>query len=508
MVIYLYLMLPLSVAYWALHRYATPPLQRQLGWLPYLSIAGLYAVATLTPRPEPLLLAAFLIPLVRPRTRADVACRYVLMMPLMPDLTATLVVAGHVLAQTTPFTTFSLGALVAGLTARDGEPRADAPRLRPEHGVLFALFLAFGIASPRFADPSALVRNAIDQLLLLVVPFVLLSTTLRTRDALVRAIACFGASAVILSLPALYEHHAGWSLFDALTAHIAGTGYMARSASIRGGALRPAMTMGTPIEFGIFLMMGVFALAVSLPLFRRRRAGLAMMGLVGVALLAVQSRGAVLSLVLGVLAVQAARRRWGMVAGVAALGGLAYLMLRLASGSSVRVAAFMGAGQNFGAYKDYRTLLLARGLEEGAKHRWLGVSLTQVTDELADLTQGEHIIDFVNTYLNIYLVAGVLGLGLLLVALAAVFTGLLRRNGAALSAPDERPRLFCIASLTGILMSLVTTSFFGRVPFMLIVVLTGARLLRATDTGPRRAVVPPVLEQLRREAAARQVAAA
>jgi hypothetical protein len=504
MVIFLYLMLPLSIAYCGLNKYAAPALRRQLGWLPFLSIAGLYAVAAVTPRPEPLLLAAFLIPLVRTRTRADVACRYVLLMPLMPDVTATLVVGGHVLAQTTPFTAFSLGALLAGATARDDQPRPEGARFRPEHGVLLMLLVAFGVASPRFGDPSALIRGVVDQLLLLVVPFLVLTTALRSRDTLARAIACFGASAVILALPALYEHHAGWSLFDALTSHIAGTGYMARSASIRGGALRPAMTMATPIEFGIFLMLGLFALGVSRDFFTRRRAGLVAMGVVGLALLAAQTRGAVLSLGAGILVVQAARRRWGTVAGVAAAGGILYGMLWLASNSSVRVAAFMGAGQNFGDYKDYRTLLLARGMEEGAKHRWLGASLNQVTDELADLTQGEHIIDFVNTYLNIYLVAGLIGLGLLVIALMAVVVGLLRRTGADLSRDEERPRMFCLAALTGILLSLATTSFFGRVPFMLMFVLAGARLLRATDSGPRRPVVPPVLEQLRREAAERE----
>jgi hypothetical protein len=508
MVIYFYLMLPLSLAYWALNRYATPELRRQLGWLPYLSIAFLYAVAIVTPRPEGLLLVAFFIPLIRPRSRADVACRYALMMPLMPDITATLLVGGHVIAQMTPFTAFSLGALLAAVTARGDETRPEPTRLRPEHAVVAILWFVFGVASPRFADTSGLVRGMIDQLLLLVVPFVVLGITIRTRETLARAIACLGASAVILALPALYEHHAGWSLFDALTQHIAGTGYMARSASIRGGALRPAMTMGTPIEFGIFLMMGMFALGVSLPFFRRRRAGLAAIGLVAVALLAVQSRGAVVSLGAGLLMVQVARQRWGAVAGILGVGGVVYAMLRLASNSSVRVAAFMGAGQNFGAYKDYRTLLLARGMEEGAKHRWLGASLDQVTGELADLTQGEHIIDFVNTYLTVYLVAGLLGLGVLVIALLAVISGLFHRTGKDLARDQERPRLFCVASLTGILMSVATTSFFGRVPFMLMFVLTAAKLLRSTDTGPRRILVPPVLNRLREEAARREVAAA
>lgn len=484
MTIFLYAAALFSAGYWLVHRYAVRALRRQLGWLPWALTLAIYLVAAVSPRPEPLLVMTALAPLVRPRGRLDVACRYALMMPLIPDLTATIFIAGHVIAQFAPFTTFGLGALVASAVAREMPPAPPRPRFHAEQAAVALLLVVFGVAAPRFADASALARGFGNELALLVLPFFLLVRTVRTRAEFALVLACLAAAAVPLSVMALWEHHAGWSLFDALTAHMSATSYMARSASVRGGALRPAVTMGGPIEFGIFLALALFALALSLPFLRSRRVGLAMIGLVFLGMLSAQSRGALISVGAGLLVIFLAQRRWALAGVIAAAGATAYGLLLLASDSSVRVAAFMGAGQNYGQFRDYRTLLLARGLQEGAKHRWLGASLDQVTAELSDLTQGEHIVDLVNTYLNVYLVAGLLGLGLLLVALAGVYRQLFRRTGPLLRRAAEQPRLFCLGALTTLLISLATTSFYGRVPFMLVLVLAGARLVRATDVGP------------------------
>ena len=506
MTIYLYIMLLFTVGYVALDRQAARPLRRQLGWLPWALVAFVYVAAALSPRPEPFLVACGLVPLIRPRSRADVACRYALLMPMMPELTVTLHAGSHVLAQLTPYTSLSFGSLLASAIARDPGPPPAPFRLRPEHAVIALFIVIYGIASPRFDDLSALIRGLLNYIMLLVIPFWLLVRTIRTREELFLVIGCFGASTVLLSVLALYEHHAGWSLFDALTDRINIDRYLARSASIRGGALRPSVTMGTPIEFGMLLALGLFATAATLPLYRRRRVGLVAMAIISLALLSAQSRGALLMVGLGILVVLIAQRRWGLAGGVAALGGLAYGMLKLASTSSTRVAAFMGAGQNYGSFRDYRTLLLARGLEEGRKHPWIGASLDQVTTELSDLTQGEHIVDFVNTYLHVYLMSGLLGLGLLVAALAVVGFELIRVDWKALRQRAERPRLFCLAGLAGYLLSLATSSFYGRVPFMLVFLLVVARVLRATDTSPRRRSAMPVLMEVRQQAAARAAA--
>lgn len=479
MKIFIYIMVLFTAGYLPLNRYAGPALRRHLGWRPYLSVGAVWLTGMITPWPPLVLAVSAIVPLFRPGTRLDVACRYVLLVPLMPEVSVNLAAGGHSLLALRPLDMLGFGSLVAGAMATGLPPRAPFAGIRPEQLTVIVLALVFGVAAPRFGDVSALIRGCIDYLILLAVPFCVLQRTVRTREELVPVIACFGAAAVLLVLPALYEHHAGWALFDGMTERLNGEGGFARSASIRGGALRASTTMTAPVEFGAFLTLGLFAIYFTQDQYRRKRLARAAMALVFLALLAAQSRGALVAMLAGIMAVVVAQRRLGLATAVLAAGGFGYAMLNLASQGSERVAAFMGAGQNIGNYRDYRTLLLERGLQEGRKHPFVGTSLSSVTDALADLTQGEHIVDFVNSYLNIYLVSGLLGLGALLLALAGVYARLLARMGPALRRAPERPRMFFLAGLTSMLVSLVSISFFGDVPVMLMILLAGTQLVGA-----------------------------
>lgn len=475
----IYILVLLAAAWLPLRHAVGPALRRQLGLLPYASVAVLYVVGMVTPWPGLILVPAFLAPLVRPGTRVDIACRYMLLMPLMPAVSPTLMVGSHMIGQFSPLDMLGLGALCASFAAR-GDAAGGRPRtgVTPEDLTLFLLIVIFGVAGPRFADISLLIRNVIGYAIVLAVPFWIVRRTVRTNEQLFLVIGCLGASAALVALMALWEHRSGWALFDTMSARLSPRDFVARTASVRGGALRATVTMSSPLELGLVMIAGALAIYNTRRLYRSRWFHGGALALVLLGMVATQSRGALLATAVAGLVVLLVQRRYWQSA--AALGGVvaAYGMLLLLARSSMRASALVGHEQGYAGYRDYRTLLLERGLEEGRKHPIVGLSLEQVRQNLADLTQGEHIVDFVNTYLNIFLISGLVGLGLCVAGFAAVYVGLGRRLGRNLAVTAERTRAFCLAALTAILVSLFTVSFFGRGPLLLMLVLAFARVMR------------------------------
>ena len=298
----------------------------------------------------------------------------------------------------------------------------------------------------------------------------------------------------MVAMLALYEAHAGWAILDGIEARFAGDSHIAKSATIRGGALRASATLEGPITAGFFLMLSFVAALGSRPFFRSGPVWLGACGLLLLGMIASQSRGDLIGLANAVLIMLLARRKffWAFLASV--VGGMAALGFRQITQQPGRVSALLDP---HASATDYRTVLLTRGLQEGRKFPWLGTSYANVLDRLRDITQGEQIIDLVNSYLHIFLISGLVGLGACLVAMLLVYRNLV------LVAMRSRQRLaqveaaFFIASFSALLASLATASFYGRIPWFLAMLAAGSRLLAGTLPRRKRVRKPEHIMPLR-----------
>jgi O-antigen ligase len=119
---------------------------------------------------------------------------------------------------------------------------------------------------------------------------------------------------------------------------------------------------------------------------------------------------------------------------------------------------------------DYRARLLTRGMEEYWKSPLIGYSQPEVLSRLADMRQGEGIIDFVNTYLFFALVSGAIGVICFIAAFVFYIRGMLRFRGA-LGRADRSLAVpaFLVAGLVMPMEMLVFTSFGGRCEVMVFV---------------------------------------
>src|SRR5258706_9766636 len=122
------------------------------------------------------------------------------------------------------------------------------------------------------------------------------------------------------------------------------------------------------------------------------------------------------------------------------------------------------------------------------KHPLLGQDMEQAKARLTDLTQGEHIIDIVNTYLIIFLISGVTGLVCVVLGLAMVFAKLWRTKALRLTVSDGMMQAYVGAALAANLVALLFTSPYERNPFWLAMALANIRVMTRQVSEPRRSV--------------------
>jgi O-antigen ligase len=111
------------------------------------------------------------------------------------------------------------------------------------------------------------------------------------------------------------------------------------------------------------------------------------------------------------------------------------------------------------------------------RHFWFGQDGDQVKASMVQLTQGEHIVDFVNTYLTFFLNSGLLGLAAFSIPLALIFLKLWRRYDLRRTDAAARGMEPIVGALTAVCTTLIFTSFYERNPLWLIVALVGVKVL-------------------------------
>jgi hypothetical protein len=477
------------MAYVPLRWSATAALRRHIG--PGFAISWLVPVAVglLTHNAVPYLFLVLVLFVATTGGRLDAACRFVMLSLLLPQVSWTIQLGSTYLFDLNTVTTLGLGALIKHFIKPDRGKRPSG-KLTPEDAIVVVLLLIIWIGCGRFPSPTAFLRNGVAAGLLTILPYVVLRRSLRSSEEFMRLAACLAVAAAIIATFAIYETRFGWTLFDSFRT-IGHPEMLSNNIYSRGGALRAASTMNGALMLAVGLMVGLVA-----TLYSRRyvREGwmLGCWGLViFLGLLMTQSRGNTALLPVAVLIFCIQRRKYGYAAliGIGAPIGLGALLA--AANFSPRIAGFLQIGANSGGVAakvyDYRQLLLQRGMEVGAAHRWTGQSLDDVLAQLADITQGQHIVDLVNSYLNFYLVSGLVGLVPLVVTFGMILWKLVSTRTARLGAPVMADlRGFALTVLIVVAVQLAFMSFIDRMPLCLFIALVPARILRFEQRAAKR----------------------
>ena len=116
----------------------------------------------------------------------------------------------------------------------------------------------------------------------------------------------------------------------------------------------------------------------------------------------------------------------------------------------------------------YRARLLKRGVEEFWKSPIVGDNPQSVVARMQDLQQGEHIVDFVNSYLYFALTLGAVGLIAILVAFVIPIVRSWRARRLAGGEPlTGEFSAFCFACFISSMAMFALTSFIHRAVILL-----------------------------------------
>ncbi|MBV4491488.1 O-antigen ligase family protein [Pseudomonas oryzicola] len=297
-------------------------------------------------------------------------------------------------------------------------------------------------------------------------PYYVASRGLRQISDFKDTLLAFVLAAFLLALIGVAEYVRHWLLYSALVDAM-GVPWSMSGYLDRGGSLRASVTTGQAIVLGY-----VMSVAIGLFLFVQgyvRRPWQRLMGalLLAAGLFAPLSRGpwigAMVIVVMFVALGKGAVRRLALLA---AAGMLALPLLTVIPGGDKVLDLLPYIGNVDKENITYRERLMDNAWIVIQRNPLFGSFDFRNTPEMQSMIQGEGIIDIVNTYINVALRVGLVGLGLFLAFFASVLLGIRKAMRSFPDKDDERRQLgrALLATLVGILVIIFTVSSITFIP--------------------------------------------
>jgi hypothetical protein len=336
------------------------------------------------------------------RSRLELAGVFLVLLPSVPLLSIETEAAGTYLFAFSTVVAMGFGALIGTALTR---PRGPHRLLRYDLAVLFLIGL-FTFIDNRFAGGTVVLRSVAANALNLAPAYLLVSRAARNLEDVEQLLVRWSLGAVVMAVAACFQAQRHWVLYEAYNQamHVP-LGLGSAATALRAGLLQTGGSMVNYSAGGLFLA-GVI---VAIPLLRRcfgKGRYEVILAIVAGGLIATQSRGAWLAAGVGWAVVALWQRRGRQIL---LLGGAA-LALRLVSAllpASSRLAQVLGTSGHAQETANYRRDLAAQGLAQVRAHPLFGQPSVQLTRNLSDLTQGQHIVDFVNSHLFVAMRAGI-----------------------------------------------------------------------------------------------------
>jgi O-antigen ligase len=328
--------------------------------------------------------------------------------------------------------------------------------------------------------------------------YYVVSRTCSSRSAILDAMATFYLTSVVMALVSVFESLRHWLLYADIIVRW-GQNLVNGYSYTRGGSVRAQASAGHALALGYLL-----AIAFGFWLYLQSRLKSAWMRIVGaivlwLGLVASYSRGpwigaAAAYMAFAALGPSALSRLFKATVIVTLLVGA--LSLTPAGEKLINTVPFLG-GTADDSTVAYRHRLAERSWELILENPLLGDG--SVLFKMEDLRQGEGIIDVVNTYAEMALFYGLVGLSLFV---SFIMIALLKMYGvakkAALSDPDVgRLGMALVATILGVLLMLENSSFIQGLPIMFYVLAGLAAAYIRLDKAKQPAMRPPALPTIR-----------
>lgn len=334
--------------------------------------------------------------------------------------------------------------------------------------LFFLLFLILQLGlSVRAESFTHMLRTAIQEFLLIAPLYYVFSRYPKNFDDIRVLSAAFLLPVLVLCAISIPEFVKNWHFYYSVTSNWFGAmpfGYV-----LREGYLRASASVFNPIVWGFVVMcaMGVGLAVLNDGVSRfYRYAGFALL-ITG--LIVSLSRGPWLGAIamMGVY-ILLSRRMIMRAIQAAMVGSFAFLISLMTPFGKNIIGLLPFVGDSSEGTISYRQQLLDQAWDVILQNPFFGSGDFISNSGLQSLRQGQGIIDIVNTYLQIGLKSGLIGLGLFM---SFFFIILLRLHKTMKMVQQDHPVFgnYCrayTAALVGILLTIFTTSSEGQIPYL------------------------------------------
>lgn len=340
------------------------------------------------------------------KTRSLISPCYIFAFLTLPEASTNLAVGGIYLIPINAIVALTIGAALTALVRGSSlSPGVTVPGL-----CLMIIFLVFLWPDARSTTGTDVVRTAIVQSFTFLIPFYVVRRSVRDLEDVRLLLIGLLAAGAALSTLAIYEARTSWPIYRIVSDHFGVALSSGASVKMRGGLLRASGPYIEPLSFAFQLCLASLLAFTGRWMFRSSLIQGVIVGTLLLGLFAPQSRGAWIGLASGIVV-------YGVISGnsrtltkITIFIPLAGLLTYVAGLTTPIIGNMLGMNSVGAFNKDYRQILLARGLEEANNHLMWGQNISTLLHNLRDLTQGEGIVDFVNTYLFVLLTSGLVGL--------------------------------------------------------------------------------------------------
>lgn len=333
---------------------------------------------------------------------------------------------------------------------------------------LLALSALMVVLQLRETTLTDTLRQGLYILLDVLIPYFIISRSLRDTHSLRAAIAAYFVAAFLLAGFAAFEISRHWNLYSALVSALdlsMGFGsYLGRD-----GLLRASASTGHSIALGFVMTVAIGLFLFLQASIRGKWIRLLAWGGLIIGLLAPLSRGpwvgVVIVFVFFIITGQAAIRKLATLA----IAGVVSLPLLIAIPGGERIVnllPFVGTVDKSNI--DYRERLIEKAWIVIQRNPMLGSANYRSTPEMESMRQGQGIIDIVNTYIGITLEYGLVGLALFVGFFLTILYGVFKAQRSIKTSDQELHQLgrALFATLAGILFIIFTVSSITIIPIV------------------------------------------
>jgi hypothetical protein len=354
---------------------------------------------------------------------------------------------------------------------RERHERSAGYRL-PDFCVLGYIALIFIMQMMGETSLTNSLRAAFDSTVDVGLPYYVASRAIRRIEDIREIMAAFVVAAAVMAVIAMFETSRYWLLYDGVRPALGLPApffltYLTRGI---GGLLRATASTLHPIVLGYVMMVALSMLMFFLKDSKYRLqltlAGLCLLG----GMVASLSRGpwvgaaAVLAMIVALE--PKAGKRFAWLFGAASTIAIAFFVSPY---GPVLMDYLPFVGNIESGNIDYRTQLWELSQEVIRQNPWFGDLNFLSNPILEPLRQGQGIIDIVNTYLDVALEYGLVGLGMFLMPFAyAIRSVWTMRRVAIANGNDEAERISRVlfAAIVGTLLTIATVSSINLIPFV------------------------------------------